>query len=109
MPIEKAPLREPHLHVALSYCLPFKSGASTNSAMPPKGSQRLAESCFTVTFGKLGVFWDIARRAQSAKTADLAASSVALQYLSDMSMVLWPRASINVRGCVTAPIQVPNE
>jgi hypothetical protein len=92
-----------------NHAVPFKSGASTDSAMPPKGSQRLAEACFTVTFGKIGVFTGNARRAQSAKTADLAASSVALQYLSDMSMVLWPRASINVRGCVTAPIQVPNE
>ena len=41
-----------------STCVPtdFKSGASTDSAMPPKGSQLKAEVCFNVTFGKIGVF-----------------------------------------------------
>ncbi len=39
-----------------NHAVPFKSGASTDSAMPPKGSQRKAEACFTVTFGKIGVF-----------------------------------------------------
>ena len=54
--LKKRPPEESHFHMRSNHAVPFKSGASTDSAMPPKGSQRKAEACFTVTFGKIGVF-----------------------------------------------------
>ncbi|MAU75347.1 MAG: hypothetical protein CL831_00550 [Crocinitomicaceae bacterium] len=48
---KKRPPEESQSHMRSNHAVPFKSGASTDSAMPPKGSQRSKTTEIVATKG----------------------------------------------------------